>query len=580
MNPSVVDLTRDRCDEPRGHRRPNNHPFQAGPIGVDMSADVVDLLDDEDYVANEAPESGFHLPALESMSLPKPPPLKTQTHPRKILEAAKNRKREKEAAIKAARQTHQKVVVNDQKERNESAAKAGIGQASETVVLLDTGRLSSASMLPIPSQNPRPAPDPPGEILNLGQDSPDKLEKKKPVLSRNQQAPEDPSYSALNPKRKLIENRNLFTDAATMKKRNDTSKELPCGQSDSHGLVTAGGSLSSLKQEQYRKRKERPRSLSDSLQTVRNRNNQGRRGQDQRRSQNDRSRSFSDPELKQTESEDAKASEFKQGQMRSHKIRSRSLSETHGMVNEGNSRLSMHKKQSQSAPSSPRQKTSKSRSHLKKDPLIKIETCDDIETQRPRKRHGRNRTRSVSESVPGPGGINYIIIDDSSDEEDDVIHTSKRKPSSAAPVRSVKRSNLGVSRNGGTHKQPYGFDSERDFNWNISRETALEMQERLFKEAAERVRTQNWVRVETRRSSIPYFTEPIFDIATKYPDHWKWKEPYACLGLPRNAPIQQVKSQYRKLARIYHPDKSKQANTSNKFHGIATAYRKLTHEWT
>lgn len=578
MNPSVVDLTCDRCDEARGHRhrRSNDHPFQAGPIGVDMSADVVDLLDDEDYVGNET--SDYQLPTLESMSLPKPPPLKTQTHPRKILEAAKNRKREKEAAVKAARQMHQKVVTNEQKKRNESV-KAGICEASETVFFLDTARSSSASAHPIPFQNPRSAPDPPGEIWNLGQGSAKKLEQKQPDSSRVQQAPGNPSYSALDPKEKLIENRNLFT-GTTVKQRNGTPKEQQRGQSDSNGLVTAGDRLPRLKQEKYRKRKERPRSLSDSHQPVRNRNNQGRRRQDQSRYPNDRPRSFSEPEIKRTECEDTKASESKQGQNQLHKMRSPSLRESQGMVNESNSRRSMHEKQSQSKPFSPRQKTSKSRSQLKKDPSIKIETCEDIGTQKPRKRQGRNRARSVSESVPGPGGINYIIIDDSSDEEDDVIHTSKRKTSSAAPVRSVKRSNLGISRNGGTQKQPYGFDSERDFNWNISREMALEMQERLFKEAAERVRTQNWVRVETRRSSIPYFTEPIFDIAAKYPDHWKWKEPYACLGLPRNAPIQQVKSQYRKLARIYHPDKSKQANTSNKFHGIATAYRKLTHEWT
>jgi DnaJ-class molecular chaperone len=120
------------------------------------------------------------------------------------------------------------------------------------------------------------------------------------------------------------------------------------------------------------------------------------------------------------------------------------------------------------------------------------------------------------------------------------------------------------------------FCRDKDYNFNISQEDAFEMQERMLRESAARVarlHLSEQVKPSPRNEAI---VAPMFDIAERHPDHWRWKEPYACLGLPRNASMTLVKSQYRRLAKIYHPDKSKLADAANRFHGIAIAYRRLS----
>lgn len=143
---------------------------------------------------------------------------------------------------------------------------------------------------------------------------------------------------------------------------------------------------------------------------------------------------------------------------------------------------------------------------------------------------------------------NFVIIEDSSSSEDEEEEDKKSKP-----LPSGKRA----------------FDMEKNFNYNITQQAAQDMQDRLLQQSAARVRQQ-----QPARKTTSGFTEAVFDIADRYPDHWRWKEPYSVLGLPKNSSVTLVKSQYRRLARRYHPDKSQTA-TAHKFHAICTAYRKL-----
>lgn len=55
----------------------------------------------------------------------------------------------------------------------------------------------------------------------------------------------------------------------------------------------------------------------------------------------------------------------------------------------------------------------------------------------------------------------------------------------------------------------------------------------------------------------------------------KYKDYYAALGIQRGASAEQIKTAYRKLARKYHPDVSKEADAAEKFKDIAEAYQTL-----
>ena len=189
-------------------------------------------------------------------------------------------------------------------------------------------------------------------------------------------------------------------------------------------------------------------------------------------------------------------------------------------------------------------------------------------------------------------GVNFIVIDDDTSENEleeneakkpaQACHTSSSsaKPSAASSSAQTVGSN-GCSRSsshvrGRTGKGTFTFDEDQFFNYQFSREAAEEVQERLFREAANRAK--NYAAHHT--SSSPYdslvFQKPVFDVATQFPDHWKHKNPYTCLGLPSGADVSLVKSQYRRLARLYHPDRTRTQSTTSKFHAIAVAYSKLT----
>lgn len=55
----------------------------------------------------------------------------------------------------------------------------------------------------------------------------------------------------------------------------------------------------------------------------------------------------------------------------------------------------------------------------------------------------------------------------------------------------------------------------------------------------------------------------------------RYKDYYEILGVPRAASAEEIKRAYRRLARKYHPDVSKEADAAEKFKDIAEAYQTL-----
>ena len=56
----------------------------------------------------------------------------------------------------------------------------------------------------------------------------------------------------------------------------------------------------------------------------------------------------------------------------------------------------------------------------------------------------------------------------------------------------------------------------------------------------------------------------------------KYKDYYATLGVPRDASQDDIKKAYRKLARKYHPDVSKERDAEERFKEINEAHQTLS----
>ena len=155
------------------------------------------------------------------------------------------------------------------------------------------------------------------------------------------------------------------------------------------------------------------------------------------------------------------------------------------------------------------------------------------------------------ESTRQSGECDFVLVDSDSDE--DYVECSEQD-------------------SGKQHR----FDYQHNYNYMHSAESASEIQDRLFRQAAEKMKAQASVRVASGDAPKAFqFSTPVFNIAERYPNHWKWRDPHSVLGLPPDAPLSLVKSQFRKLARTYHPDKSKASDSGAKFHAISAAYHKI-----
>jgi preprotein translocase subunit Sec63 len=75
------------------------------------------------------------------------------------------------------------------------------------------------------------------------------------------------------------------------------------------------------------------------------------------------------------------------------------------------------------------------------------------------------------------------------------------------------------------------------------------------------------------------FSTLVRNVHLQHPDHFKYRNFYSRLGLPRHANESLVKSQYRRLARVYHPDRNiGKPDTRHKFQAVTEAYNSIMNE--
>ena len=119
-----------------------------------------------------------------------------------------------------------------------------------------------------------------------------------------------------------------------------------------------------------------------------------------------------------------------------------------------------------------------------------------------------------------------------------------------------------------------------DYNFGKSRLEALAEQERLLTSAQVRMRQEKERIFILHQDHAfardgPTFTRPITDLTKLNPNHFKWLDLHARMGLPKDANKKMIKSQYRILALAYHPDKCKLLDASARFHAVTEAYHAL-----
>jgi hypothetical protein len=175
--------------------------------------------------------------------------------------------------------------------------------------------------------------------------------------------------------------------------------------------------------------------------------------------------------------------------------------------------------------------------------------------------------------------------------------TERRFIFSNAQPKTDNMSSANVASSMPQHQAPYkagptfskqSGDKKPNFQgWECTDE-ALWEQERLLNASKARMRTQQarQARVmpgndKSTATSIPNkaFASLIHDVYIKFPDHWQYKNLYSRLGLPGSASDAMIKSQYRKLALQYHPDRNQHSEESKiKFQAVTEAYESLMHK--
>lgn len=108
-------------------------------------------------------------------------------------------------------------------------------------------------------------------------------------------------------------------------------------------------------------------------------------------------------------------------------------------------------------------------------------------------------------------------------------------------------------------------------------ESAYEEQERLFRESRDRVKAQEMAQIRLIQSieGSQTFVQPVVDVSSLPPNHWKWSDPYCRLGVPKFCSIDVAKRNYRKLCLVYHPDKAK-GDFSLQFQAVKDAWEMIS----
>jgi hypothetical protein len=180
---------------------------------------------------------------------------------------------------------------------------------------------------------------------------------------------------------------------------------------------------------------------------------------------------------------------------------------------------------------------------------------------------------------------NFILIE-SSDEEDvepETAETAIPIPKQTNYVRGqrypkpIRRWNI---RSNSDTYCPTKFQKTKDYNYGKSRSEALAEQEELLSGAQARMRQEkerlyNLQQEQAFARDGPTFTRPIVDLTKLNQNHFKWLDLHARMGLPKNASPTMIKSQYRKLALAYHPDKCKLDDATTRFQAVTEAYHQL-----